>query len=336
MLLVAVGVLVACTTSSAPTPDHGAPPAEGGGSAGGAGTTGGSSTTSSATGDTGTTGTTMSSTTTHCGGPPPLAAPLRGVTVDDISNLSGIVASLGALPHQATTRIVFDEGQPPGYYTQAVAAISGVSNVMGEILDSSGVASVSVSDYQTRTTAYLAAFPTGVDVWEVGNEINGSWLGDTADVVAKMTGAFDLVKGAGRRAALTLYGCSDTDATYDMFNWVSANVPPRMLTCLDYVLVSYYEGDCVSPRALSEWPGIFARLRQIFPNAGVGFGEVGAVDQNGQDILDPSVAGPYLQKYYGLTIDVPNYVGGYFWWYFAEDMVPRTKPLFATLSAAVQ
>jgi hypothetical protein len=33
---------------------------------------------------------------------------------------------------------------------------------------------------------------------------------------------------------------------------------------------------------------------------------------------------------------VPDYVGGYFWWYFAEDMVPKTKPLFATLSAALQ
>jgi hypothetical protein len=265
-----------------------------------------------------------------------LPSPLRGVTVDDISDVSGIVAALGALPHRPTTRIVFDEGQPPSYYTQAVASIGAVSYVMGEILDSAFVSMVSPSAYTQRTTDYLNAFPTGVDLWEVGNEINGNWLGTTSDVVAKMTGAYDLVKAAGGRTELTLYGCSDSDASYDMFNWVTANVPARMLTGLDYVLVSYYEGDCGAPRALSAWPAVFQQLHQMFPNAGVGFGEVGAVDTNGQDINSPSVAGPYLQKYYGLQINVPAYVGGYFWWYFAEDMVPKTKPLFATLSAALQ
>jgi hypothetical protein len=266
----------------------------------------------------------------------PLPSPLYGVTTDDISNLTDIVAALGALPHKPTTRIVFDEGQSPSYYQQAVPAIGAVSYVMGEILDSEYVPTVSVTGYTQRTTDYLTAFPTGVDLWEVGNEINGNWLGTTSDVVAKMTGAFDLVKAAGGSTELTLYGCSDSGVSYDMFNWVTANVPARMLTGLDYVLVSYYAGDCGVPRALSDWPSVFQQLHQMFPNAGIGFGEVGAVDQNGNDIDDPSVAGPYLQEYYGLQIDVPKYVGGYFWWYFDEDMVPKTKPLFATLSAAIQ
>jgi hypothetical protein len=263
-----------------------------------------------------------------------LPSPLRGVTVDDISNLSDVVAALGALPHRPTTRIVFDEGEDPSYYTQAVASIGAVSYIMGEVLDSAFVSNVTIPAYTQRTTDYLNAFPTGVDLWEVGNEINGNWLGNTSDVVAKMTGAYDLVKAAGARTELTLYGCSD-DASHDMFNWVTANVPARMLTGLDYVLVSYYEGDCTAPRAFSAWPSVFQQLHQMFPNAGVGFGEVGAVDNNGQDINNAAVAGPYLQKYYGLQINVPNYVGGYFWWYFAEDMVPKTKPLFATLSAAL-
>jgi hypothetical protein len=266
----------------------------------------------------------------------PLPSPLYGVTVDDISNLPAIVAALSALPHRPTTRIVFDPGEPPSYYAKAIEAIGAVSYVMGEILDSSSVKAVSVSAYQQRTNAYLAAFPSGVDVWEVGNEINGNWLGSTSDVVTKMTGAFDRVKAAGGVTELTLYGCSDSGAAYDMFHWTAAYVPPRMLTGLDYVLVSYYEGDCGVPRALSEWPAVFQRLHEMFPNAGVGFGEVGLVDKNGDDIATPSVAGPYLQKYYGMHNEVPRYVGGYFWWYFAEDMVPKTKPLFATLSAAMK
>jgi hypothetical protein len=265
-----------------------------------------------------------------------LPSPLYGVTVDDISSLSDIVLALGVLPHKPTTRIVFDEGQSPAYYAQAVAAISAVSYVMGEILDSAFVKNVSPAAYQQRTSDYLSALSTGVDLWEVGNEINGNWLGSTADVVAKMTGAYNLVKSAGGKTELTLYGCSDSDQNYDMIAWAKANVPPQMAAGLDYVLVSYYEGDCGSPRAASEWPGLFQQLRGLFPNAGVGFGEVGSVDSNGQDVNDVTTASPYLQKYYGMKVPVTNYVGGYFWWYFREDMVPSTLPLFPILSAAIK
>jgi hypothetical protein len=265
-----------------------------------------------------------------------LPSPLCGVTADDISNLPDLVAALAALPRKPTTRIVFDETQAPAYYAEAVPQIGAISYVMGEILDSAYVAQSSVAAYAKRTSDYLAAFPTGVDLWEVGNEINGNWLGTTSEVVQKMTTAFDLVKAAGGRTELTLYGCSDSGAEYDMFTWAAANIPARMFTGLDYVLVSYYEGDCGAPRAASTWPGVFAQLHQMFPNAGVGFGETGAVDTNGDDIADPTVAGPYLERYYGMNVAVPRYVGGYFWWYFAEDMVPKTKPLFATLATAIQ
>ncbi len=147
---------------------------------------------------------------------------------------------------------------------------------MGEILDSEYVSAVTTSAYTQRTSDYLAAFPNDVDLWEVGNEINGNWLGSAATVAAKMTGAFDLVKAAGKRAELTLYGCSDSGAANDMFTWTSAHVPPRMLTGLDAVFVSYYEGDCGAPR--SDWQSVFDQLHQLFPNAMLGFGEVGAVD----------------------------------------------------------
>jgi hypothetical protein len=266
----------------------------------------------------------------------PLPSPLYGVTVDDVSALPAIVTSLGALPHRPTTRIVFDEGQAPAAYEQAVPAIQKVSYVLGELLDSSAVAQITPTQYAQRTSDYLAAFPTGVDVWEVGNEINGNWLGAAADVASKMTQAFDLVKAAGQRAELTLYGCSDSGAAYDMIAWTNANVPARMRTGLDYVLVSYYEGDCGTP--VADWTGAFQQLRGIFPTAGLGFGEVGYVDSSGNDLAlqSESAAATYLGKYYGMPAPVSGYVGGYFWWYFAADMVPDTQPLFAVLGAAMK
>ncbi len=274
------------------------------------------------------------STTDGAAGPA-LPSPLRGVTVDDVSNLSAVVDALGSLPKKPIARIVFDETQAPAYYAQAVPAVHGVAYVMGEILDSQYVKNVTAAQYTQRTSSYLAAFPSGVDLWEVGNEINGNWLGTTADVVAKMTGAFDLVTAAGGRTELTLYGCTDSGAQYDMIAWAQANVPGRMRTGLDYVLVSYYEGDCGAPR--TDWTGAFQQLRAIFPTAGLGFGEVGYVDTNGNDLAlqDESGAAAYLQKYYGMQAPVAGWVGGYFWWYFAEDMVPKTQPLFGVLSSAL-
>jgi len=267
----------------------------------------------------------------------PAPSRVYGVTVDDISNLAAVVASLSALPHRATARIVFDEGQPPSQYSSAAQQIHAVSDVMGEILDSQFVANVSVAEYQKRTQDYLAALASEVDIWEVGNEINGNWVDTTAggvtDVVAKMSGAFDLVGAAGGRTALTLYACSDADGKHDMLTWAKANVPARMRTGLDWVLVSFYEGDCGV--AAPDWPTVFHELREVFPTAALGFGEVGAVDHSGQRITDVNVAGPYLRKYYGLIIPEPGYVGGHFWWYFAEDMVPSSKPMFAVLADAI-
>lgn len=270
--------------------------------------------------------------------PPPATEWLYGVTVDDVSRLSTIVSSLSVLPHRATTRIVFDEGQHPSAYAEAVPAIHAVSGVMGEILDSYYVPTVSVAGYLARTNEYLAAFGDTVDIWEIGNEINGEWLdtttGGVADVVAKMAGAYDIVHGAGKRTALTLYGCDDANRAHDMLAWAAANVPDRMRTGLDYVLVSFYEGDCgVSP---PDWPATFHQLRLLFPNARLGFGEVGAVDAQGNRIPDPAIAGPYLERYYRMQIDEPGYIGGHFWWYYVEDMLPVSSSMYMILSDAIR
>lgn len=263
---------------------------------------------------------------------------LYGVTVDDVAPLQQIVVSLQNLPRRATTRIVFDEGQPPSAYATAVPAIAAVSDVMGELLDSWYVPSVSVQEYLTRTEDYLAAFGGQVAIWEVGNEINGEWVDDNAggvgDVVAKMAGAFDLVRAAGGKTALTLYGCSDTDNRYDMLVWAEANVPARMRTGLDYVLVSFYEGDCGVPPP--DWNEKFHALRQLFPTAALGFGEVGAVDTNGNRIANTAVAGPYLERYYTMQITEPGYIGGYFWWYYVQDMLPYPSTMHMRLSSAIQ
>lgn len=258
----------------------------------------------------------------------PLPTPLYGVTIDDISELAAVVESFRRLARRPTARIVFDEKMGPSYYRQAAIAMSQVSYLMGEILDSAFVRRISVSGYLNRTTRYLDAMGDIINVWEVGNEVNGEWLGKTADVVAKISGAYDLVKARGKVTALTLYYNEDcwSRPSNEMFTWAQTNIPARMKQGLDYVLVSYYEEDCNGLKP--DWAAVFKRLAAMFPNSRIGFGEIGATD--------PAIKADYLTRYYTMKIDEPNYIGGYFWWYYREDMVPWTNPLWSTLNAAIQ
>ena len=258
----------------------------------------------------------------------PLPTPLYGVTIDDISELAAVVESFRRLARRPTARIVFDEKMGPSYYRQAAIAMSQVSYLMGEILDSAFVRRISVSGYLNRTTRYLDSMGDIINVWEVGNEVNGEWLGKTADVVAKISGAYDLVKARGKVTALTLYYNEDcwSRPSNEMFTWTQTNIPARMKQGLDYVLVSYYEEDCNGLKP--DWAAVFKRLAAMFPNSRIGFGEIGATD--------PAVKAEYLTRYYTMKIGEPNYIGGYFWWYYREDMVPWTNPLWSTLNAAIQ
>ena len=250
-----------------------------------------------------------------------------GVTLDDVSQLSYVVESLQNLSRRPTARVVFDEFVPASDYVDAATQIHAVADVMGEILDSQFVDQYSVTDYRARAVEYLGALGDVVDIWEVGNEINGEWLGTTADVVAKMTAAYEEVTTRGKRAALTLYYNQDCwdQADHEVFTWAAANVPAAMKQGLDYVLFSYYEDDCNDLQP--DWPTQFAHLATMFPNSRLGFGECGTANT--------AAKSAYVTRYYTTTIAEPRYVGGYFWWYYAEDMVPYTKPLWTVLDQAI-
>lgn len=258
--------------------------------------------------------------------------PLYGVTLDNVENLPGIVASLSNLTHRPTARIVFDEGQPPSYYDQAVRQIQPVSYILGMLADSTAIKSYSPQQYTQHTTDYLNAFGNLVDIWEIGNEINGEWLG--TDVPAKMITGYNTVKAAGKRTALTLYynGMDDTNNCYEnqenlMFRWAEKNVPAEMKQGLDYVFVSFYEDDC--PGVSKDWNAVFTKLHQMFPNSRIGFGENGTATATAAQSLKIT----YIQEYYPKWVNVPCYVAGNFWWYFYQDGIPHTNnPLWTAIN----
>lgn len=268
----------------------------------------------------------------------PLATPRYGLTIDDISNVPDLVQSLRLMPRRPTTRIVFDLGQPAGYYAGAAAALRPVSNLMGELLDSSYEKQISAAAFSGRVNSFLAELRGKIDVWEIGNEVNGNWLGPYTDVEAKLVEAYDAVSAAHQRTALTLYynlACGDGPSELDPLAFSRQYVPARVRNGLGFVLLSYYEQQCggIRPSAAT-WQRYFTMLHALYPHAKVGFGEIGLTDPANDATL--GYAAGMIRYYYGLPIHLPYYIGGYFWWYFAEDGVPyNSKPLFGALRGAI-
>jgi hypothetical protein len=220
----------------------------------------------------------------------------------------------------------------PRAYAAALGRIHRVAGVMGQPVDSSETRSYSVASYRSRFASYVAAFPRAVDVWEIGNEVNGEWTGRPARVVAKAEAALQVVTAAHRPTALTLYfnpGCAD-EAAHRMFTWARRQLTPSLRTGPTYVLISYYPGDCHGfwPTP-GRWQRVFDRLHRLFPRSRLGFGEAGTTRAS----ATPAQRARLLRRFDRVRVRGDSFVGGGFWWSFAEDGVPSGTPVWKALAA---
>jgi len=280
-------------------------------------------------------------------GPPGLApavvsggTPLFGVTVDDIGHLGRTVSALAELPDRPATRIYFDVRQPARYYATAVRRISREGAVIGELLDSSDEKAITVAGFQARAESYLHALGARVSIWEIGNEVNGSWTGPYPAVAAKLTEAYDDVAAAGGRTALTLYAnnfgpdhCGDGRAELTPAQFSNRYVPARVRHGVGYVLLSYYPTQCGGREpSAAQLRQALRLLHGIYPAAALGFGEVGL--PNPVTGASLRTARRIMRWAYALNPGLPYYIGGYFWWYGAEDALRPGAPLRTALRAA--
>jgi hypothetical protein len=276
--------------------------------------------------------------------------------LDDVSNqiLPGELNSLSQMTQIPTARVVFDRGEPASYYLPQIKQLRQLSYIMGELIDSSDMCGYSVNGASSHANSYSNLLGPLVDIWEIGNEVNGSWL--CSNVMSKVEAMFDVVYSKAGITALTFFyegepadpnNCIDTSGGgNDMFTWISQKFqlapPPAQRSAetekirlnVNYVLVSWYPDQC--PGETPNWPWVFTKLTDIFPNSKVGFGELGTANPQYGSSFEINE----ITQYYPMAKTVSGlpstYIGGYFWWYFAEEMVPWGGVLSEVLDAAIQ
>jgi hypothetical protein len=168
-----------------------------------------------------------------------------------------------------------------------------------------------------------------VNIWEIGNEVNGDWTCPSMEMGEKLYGTYCQAQSMHLQTALTLfYSPYFIGTDREMVTWSLTYLSATVRNGVDYVLVSYY------PTTIAggpHWPAIFKRLGAVFPNAKLGFGELGLANPDGTLSNNQAGKSALIRKMYDAGSFYPGrYIGGYFWWTFAEDAVPQGTGLWRT------
>ena len=203
--------------------------------------------------------------------------------------------------------------------------------VMGQLFDSSSQASISLSDFKALVDVTLA-YPgfEKFDAWEIGNEVNGGWLGP--DMKEKIEYAASKVKSLFPRkhTCLTFYWQLMPERLSDsLFNWIAENMTEAIVKNIDWVALSIYMDQ--NPLGFS-WDPIMTRLATLFPGKEIMVGEMGFIDSSVETIFregkltwsETDGAARYIRNRYAASFATPSSTGGGFWWYYDTEMVGRT------------
>ena len=255
---------------------------------------------------------------------PKIHSPLYGITLDAVSasSISKIIDAVKALPVKPTARVVIDAGANHEDLAPLLAKLHEVSYILLCPCDSFDMKLYeTVESYTAHFADCVEHLAPYTDIWEVGNEINGEgWLGGTDELTGrKAYAAWTYVHERGFTAALTAYMFKPGSQSMTMEEWLEKFIPSDMKNALDYVLVSYYDGD--NEGLHEDWNDMFSNLYKMFPNSLMGFGECGFANPHSIGRTFNAQA----DAYYRMKPYNDRYIGGYFWWYWQEDCVPHKK-----------
>jgi hypothetical protein len=264
-----------------------------------------------------------------------------GFTLDTVRDAPRSLRSVAELaPGDAWVRIVFDRAEPPAAYRAAVDLAHGLGvRVMGQILDSSQMKDVPLAAWRRRVDDYVTALPD-VDEWEVGNEVNGTWLG--RDVIAKVAYAARTVRArTSARTLLTLFWeLGEDQPRSSIFEWASRHLQPELMRDIDDVGISLYPEDhplgLATNRVFETLHARFPAQRLLISELGYWSADLGHTWWWGSRI-DPEGRArvAVASLYQAASLSYPFSAGGTYWWYYRREALDASplRDAFAGLHA---
>jgi hypothetical protein len=252
--------------------------------------------------------------------------PPWGVTFDRVrggDDLASVRRLVGGDPRDGWVRLVFDRERGPEHYAPTVEAAHAAGlRVVGQFLDSSEMRRIGPADWRRRVERYVSGLPT-VDQWEVGNEVNGSWLGP--QVVEKVRFAAAHVKARTRATTLlTLHWqMGEEGPASSVFSWSSRHLSASLLRHVDDIGLSVYPEDHPLGAAFDR---VMRTLHARFPHQRIGVTELGYASGDlgltwwwgsPQDRLRGRAA--VARLYQAAVLGYPYSGGGVYWWYYLQE-----------------
>ena len=248
-------------------------------------------------------------------------SPVYGITLNHLTakNEKSVLTAIRHMHVRPTVRVVMSPNRSAAYYLPLLKKLHSCATILLCPCDSSYMKDFpSVSAYQKRFDDCADTLAPYVDIWEIGNEVNGEgWLGaDSQSVSDRCYAAWKDIHNRKMATELTPYAFAPHAQSISMEKWMKTYIPHDMRLGLNFVLVSYYDADNQGKH--ENWQQMFSRLTTIFPHAALGFGECGYPAPHDADASCLT----QIDAYYHLPKMCPHYVGGGFWWYWQTDCVP--------------
>lgn len=266
-----------------------------------------------------------------------------GITIEDLSDYEQKLDMAKAQGNDYV-RIVFDSKKDFTFanertfkiYDNAIYYAKNIGlEIMGEVLDSElWPKDITVDEYRQRTHNLANHYKGKISVWEIGNEINGNWIGGDNDpisdsqIVDSINAAADDIKiiDSNLKTVITLYWGEGAfkDDSHPLFIWINKWKKNKNFgNNIDIIALSIYpQYDPVG----TSFDIMINKLHEKFPDKKIMIGEFGYFNDpkddsqpywwHSKDIVE--IQKYLIEQYYISMMGYDYSIGGGFWWNFSD------------------
>lgn len=215
-----------------------------------------------------------------------------------------------------TGRIVY-QWDDPDAYIEPCKALAPLCDLMLLVCDSSSLKHREASQINRMTNLLVKRLGPYLKSLEIGNEVNGDWVGRQKDIPAKIDAVSKVALNSRLERVLTLYLGEDVQ---QMLDWDAAHDIPREVTAL-----SWYPYQQSVPTARPGWNSLASVLVNRRPATKLMIGEYGTestdADGNEVNLATPAERAALIAEVEGLVVQPSfNWIGGGFYWDWQTDM----------------